>query len=98
MVSNDHASYTGERKCNFLCDGTEGTKAFSCHKTLLNSPVHRLYKMDYMKSFVGLVSRHYPTSAMNATQLYTPTYVKLLIPIRCMSNSMNIEDVQNYDN
>ncbi len=40
------------------------------------SPVHGLYTMDYIKSFVGPVSRHYPTSAINATQLYTPTHVK----------------------
>ena len=43
----------------------------------LNSPVHGLYKMDYIKFFVGPVSRHCPTSAINATQLYTPTHVKL---------------------
>ncbi len=33
--------------------------------------------MDYIKPFVGPVSRHYPTSAINATQLYTPSHVKL---------------------
>ncbi len=38
-------------------------------KSSIISSVHGLYKMDYIKSFVSPGSRHYPTSAINATQL-----------------------------
>ncbi len=45
-------------------------------KLHLNSPVHGLYKIDYIKSFVATVSRYFPTS-VNVTQLYPPPHVKL---------------------
>ena len=41
--------------------------------TQLNSPVHGLYKIGYMKSFVPSVSRYYPISAINVTKLYPPS-------------------------
>ncbi len=38
----------------------------------ITSPVHGLYKIDKIKSFADTVSRRFPTSAINVTQLYPP--------------------------
>ena len=57
--------------------------------------VHGLYKIHCINSFVPTVSRHYPISARNVTKLYPPPRLTIGTSIRCMSKSMNIEDVKN---
>ena len=53
------------------------------------------YKIDYIKSFVATVSRHFATSPINVTRLLPPPHVKAYVrPIRCISKYMNIEDVE----
>ena len=61
----------------------------------LTSPVHGLYKVDYIKSFADTVSRHFATSTLDIPRMLPPPCVKVYVrPIRCMSKHMNIEGVE----
>ncbi len=58
------------------------------------SPVHRLYKVDYIKFGVDTLSRHFATFPIYFTRMLPPPHVKVYVrPIRCMSKYMNIEDI-----
>ena len=58
--------------------------------SLMNSPVHGLYKILCRPCKSPLSNFCHKRHTID-----TPSHVKLyLIPIRCMSKSMNIEDVQ----
>ncbi len=43
---------------------------------LLISPLHGLYKIDYIKSFVAIVSRYLATSPINVTRLLPPPHAR----------------------
>ncbi len=58
-------------------------KAFCLYECILYSvvidvisPVHGLYKIDYIKPFVATVSRRFVTSPMNVTRFLKPPHVK----------------------
>ena len=51
--------------------------------------------VDYIKSLVDTVSRHFSTSDIYVTPMFPPPQVKVKVrPIRCLSKYMNIEDVE----